>query len=101
MSHFLFTVEIPPVPENSYGTPVAPAWTQFENEANNALKLVKTYKIHQKNVFSLPVENGLPVVLALSSTAEKHNLAYSVLLIEKITDLSEKKSSGPRIRTID
>lgn len=89
MSHFLFAVEIPPVPESSFGTPVAPAWIQFCKEADMILKPLKTCTIHQKNVFLLPVENGFPVLLALSSKAEEHTLSYSVLLVESVTDLSD------------
>lgn len=100
MSHFLFAVEIPPGPAMSTSPSFANNWTQFENEANKILQPAKAYTRHQKNVFLLPVENGLPVLLALSSTAEKHNLAYSALLVEKVTDLSEKKSSGPSVRMI-
>ena len=91
MPQFLFIVEIP----SSKGISSSPGypheWTQFAGEANTILLPVKTYTRYQQNAWSLPVENGLPVLLALSSTAEKHNLAYSVLLLEGIINLSSQK----------
>ena len=91
MPQFLFIVEIP----SSKGISSSPGypheWIQFANDANTILSPVKTYTRYQQNVWSLPVENGLPVLLALSSTAVKYNLAYSVLLLEDIIDLSSQR----------
>lgn len=95
MSQFLFVVEMP-ASKNLSSLGYTTEWIQFENESNTILKPVKTYIRYQKNAWLLPVENGLPVLLALSSTAEKYNLAYSALLIEGVTDLSAKKSGEIR-----
>lgn len=89
MPQFLFVVEVPPSKAMSSPPGYPHEWTQFENEANTILKPVKACTRHQKNVWLLPAENALPVLLALSSTAEKHSLAYSALLISgEVTPLT-------------
>lgn len=90
MNQFLFVVEVPPVPEGSAGITVAPEWTNFYNAASTILKPVKACTRHQKNVWLLPAENAWPALMELSSTAVEHNLSYSVLLVEGVTDLSAK-----------
>jgi len=87
MPQFLFTVEMPASKEMS-SPGYTSAWIHFENESNTTLKPVKTCTCYQKNAWLLPVENGLHVLLALSSMAEKHNLSYSDLLLESVIDLS-------------
>ena len=94
MSHFLFVVEFPQSKALSSSPGYPHEWTQFENAANIILKPVKACTRHQQNVWLLPAENALPALLALSSTAEKHNLAYSALLIEGVIDLSARKSDS-------
>jgi hypothetical protein len=94
MPHFLFVVEIPPIPPSVHGATVAPAWQQFCSEVDTTIKLPKACKQLQKNVWLLPAENALPALLALSSTAEKHTLAYSALLVENVIDLDGKISAG-------
>lgn len=94
MPHFLFAVELPPIPPGSVGVTVAPAWSKFSSEASTILKPLKTYTQLQPNVWLLPAENALPALLALSSTAEKCTLAYSALLVEGVTELTEKISPG-------
>lgn len=92
MQQFLIAVEIPVTNAISSSPSYPHEWLEFERAANTILKPVKACKRHQQNVWTLPVENGLPVLLALSSMAEKHNLPYSVLLLDNATDLSAKKA---------
>jgi hypothetical protein len=91
MQQFLFTVEIPPVSENAVGLTEDPEWTKFSNAASTILKPVKACIRHPKNVVLLPAENAWPVLMALSTTADKHNLPYTILLIDgEITELTQK-----------
>ena len=81
MPQILFVAEVPPIPDNSYGTTVSPAWSQFANKAAPTLKTAKGTKQLQSNAWLLPADNALPVLAELSALASTHNLSYSALLV--------------------
>lgn len=96
MQQFLFVVEIPPIPEGVMGMTVSPAWSKFLHDVDTTIKPPKTCTQLQQNAWLIPAENGLPLLLALSSTAEKYTLAYSALLITgdvtPLTSSTKRKS---------
>jgi hypothetical protein len=94
MSQILFAVEIPPIPEGMIGATVAPSWSKFASAASTILKPLKTCKQLLPNVWLLPAENALPFLLDLSSKAENCTLPYVALLIDDVTELTGKLSSG-------
>ena len=71
MQQFLFVVEIPPVPNNSFGTNVAPEWLKFCNESSSTIKNVRNTTQLQSNAWMLPVESSLPALSALCALAAK------------------------------
>ena len=81
MQQFLFVVEIPPLPNNTFGTAVAPEWTAFSNAASSTLKTVKSPTQLQPNAWLLPAENSLQALSALCALATKYRLSYSAVLI--------------------
>ena len=81
MPQFLFVVEVPPIPEGTYGANVAPLWSQFVSKSAATLKTVKGTKQLQSNAWLFPAESALPVLLELSALASAHNLSYSTLLV--------------------
>lgn len=94
MSQFLFVVEVPPGPQGASEPMYSQDWREFASAANTILKPVKGCMQLQPNAWLLPAENLLPVLVSMSAAAEKYHLAYSVLLIEGVTDLSAKKSGS-------
>lgn len=81
MAQFLFVVEVPANKAQSPPAGYPYEWTKFADEASNIPMLAKTCVRHQQNAWLIPVENGMPLLLALSNLAVKHELAYSVLLL--------------------
>lgn len=94
MAHFIFAVEVPPVPDNSHGISVSPEFASFSKEADTKTKQVSSVKKLQSNVWLFPAENNLSVLSGLVASANNYSLPYSSLLIEGFTELSPKKSGG-------
>lgn len=81
MPQFLFVVEVPPIPDNSYGTRESPDWTKFSHAASSILKTAKGTKQLQPNAWLLPAENSLPALAELCALADSCTLQYSSLLL--------------------
>jgi hypothetical protein len=82
MPKILFSVDIPPVPNNiSGGDGYAPNWTQFSMAAEPLLQAVKGLVLLQQNVWLMPAENGLPLVSLLINLAKRSELSYSSVLV--------------------
>lgn len=81
MSHFLFAVEVPPVPEHSFGMSQAAEWTKFCNDAKSKLPTGICNNQPASNVWLIPVENAVPVLVALSTLVDLYNLSYTVSFI--------------------
>jgi hypothetical protein len=81
MSQFLFLVEMPPTAALSTVRGYPEEWTMFEGEANTTLEPVRSCTRLQRNAWLLPAENTLPVLKALSDSADRCNLSYSCVLI--------------------
>ena len=81
MPHFLFVVEVPPVPENSHGLYMSPGFSKFASEAAPKIKSVKGTIQLQTNVWLFPADNALPLLVELSALASSCSLSYSALLI--------------------
>lgn len=94
MSHFLLVVDIPPLKGSTVGMTESPEWRAFSSAVDTILKSAKIGTRPQKNCWLLNAENSWPVLMDLVHHARTHNLAYSVFLIDNITELSAKPTSG-------
>lgn len=81
MSQFLFVVEIPPMPNSTFGSPFALAWTDFLREAEPKIPNNISKNRIAPNVWLIPAENALPLIATLCGLADKFSLKYSSLLL--------------------
>jgi hypothetical protein len=81
MSQFLFSIEIPPIPDNTVGMTESPAWLRFSHEAIPKLLPDTVATRIDRNVWLLPTDNMLPRLTRLAELARSNGLRYSCLLL--------------------
>uniref|UniRef100_A0A6M3JMY1 Uncharacterized protein n=1 Tax=viral metagenome TaxID=1070528 RepID=A0A6M3JMY1_9ZZZZ len=88
MPQFLFIVEVPPSEAVSSSPGYPYDWIEFANAATEILKPFSGTRKLQLNAWLLTAENSWPAMVELSALSIRHKLSYSVLLLERVIDLS-------------